>query len=362
MKSSPRRESHRRSLGNDRRRKSFLKGMQRRLFAEQLESRVLLAGDVLQNTDNPYDTDRNGVFSPADILHVINQLNRAGAPASGEGEGGTSPTYYNDVNGDGFVSPIDALHGINEYSYRAEGEGELVSFRIQAVDVGTGNIINTSNPSGPNFHPVVKGDDYELRVIVDDLRLPGGPDGNPDGVYAAYMDLLYQKLNTVVEIQEIQTLTFGNAPEGGTFRLSFNSLTTADIAYANPFVPGNEFVISSNIQNALNTTFGANRFQVTPVSAGDATQFSIRFMGQFGDTDVPLMTGNGAGLTSSSSSPPFPMTFVESVKGVYSPASFLAAFRFGAQYQSGKVANDGQLSPTVDPNRIDEVGAFYTST
>ena len=362
MKSPSRRESHRRSLGNDRRRKSFLKGMQRRLFAEQLESRVLLAGDVLQNTDNPYDTDRNGVFSPADILHVINQLNRGSAPASGEGEGGGSVTYYNDVNGDGFVSPIDALHGINEYSYRAEGEGELVSFRIQAVDVGTANIINTSNPSGPNFHPVIKGDDYELRVIVDDLRLAGGPDGNPDGVYAAYMDLLYQKLNTAVEIQEIQTLTFGNTPEGGTFRLSFNSLTTANIAYANPFQPGNEFVISSNIQAALNTTFGANRFLVSPVSAGDATQFSIRFMGQFGDQDVALMTGNGAGLTSTSTSPPFPITVVETVKGVYSAASFLSAFRFGPQYQSGREAKDGQLSPFVDPNRIDEVGSFFTST
>ena len=110
MKSPSRRESNRRSLGNDRRRKSFLKGMQRRLFAEQLESRVLLAGDVLQNTDNPYDTDRNGVFSPADILHVINQLNRGSAPASGEGEGGGSEKNKTDENKSSPAGNQDSWH------------------------------------------------------------------------------------------------------------------------------------------------------------------------------------------------------------------------------------------------------------
>jgi VCBS repeat-containing protein len=373
MKSS-RLSGRRRSSDHSRRRKSFLTGNTRRLFAEQLETRVLLAGDVLHNADNPYDTDNNGYFSPADILHVINQINEGSTPASGEGEESSSVTYYNDVNGDGFVTPIDALFGINEYTERAEGEGELVSFRIQAVDVGTNNIINTSNPSGPNFHPVLKGTDYELRVVVDDLRLAGGPDGNPDGVYAAYMDLLYPKLRTMVEIQEIQTLTFNNNPEGGTFKLSFDTdgagplaaLTTGNITYSNPFAPNAEFAIAANIQTALDTTFGTNRFQVSPVSAGDATQFSIRFMGQFGDTDVVLMTGNASLLTNSG--PPAPtITFTEAVKGVYSPASFLAAFRFGAQYQSGRSALDGQnlaAEPSfpVDPNRISEVGAFYTST
>lgn len=364
MKSS-RLSGQRRSSNHSRRRKSFLKGNQRRLFAEQLETRVLLAGDVLHNYDDPYDTDANGIFSPADILHVINQINRETTSASGEGEAGSSATFYNDVNGDGHVSPIDALYGVNEYRDRAEGEGELVSFSIQTVAVGTNTVINTS---------INKGVDYELRVVVDDLRATGGPDGNPDGVYAAYMDLLYSKLNTLVEIQEIQTLTFGNTPEGGTFRLSFDTdgagpaapTQTGNITYSNPFALNAEFAIAGNIQSALDTTFGTNRFLVSPVQAGDATQFTIRFMGQFGDTDVPLMTGNASLLTNSG--PPAPtITFAETIKGVYSAASFLAAFRFGPQYQSGKSALDGQ-SPAIetgfpeDPNRISEVGAFYTST
>src|SRR6185436_7162244 len=96
MKSSSRR-SLLRTLENGRRRKSFLKVTQRRLFAEQLESRELLAGDIMQNVDDPFDTDNNGVFAPVDILHVINQLNQPASTANGEAAASTA-TYFNDVN------------------------------------------------------------------------------------------------------------------------------------------------------------------------------------------------------------------------------------------------------------------------
>ena len=369
MKSS-RHSGNRRSLDNRRRRKSFLKGIQRRLFAEQLETRVLLAGNVLHNFEDPYDTDNNGVFTPADILHVINQINERPATASGEAPSGESSgtAYFNDVNGDGYVSPIDALHSINEYSDRAEGEGAIVRIRIEAVDVGTNNVINTSNPSGPNFHPITKGADYELRVRVTDLRV-GGVDGNPDGVYAAYLDMLYQKLLTNVEIQEIQTVTFGNSPEGGTFTLSFDangngsiepaSETTANITYT---VDGSapEITVANNIQAALDTRFGTNRLLVSTVSPLDPTVFTVRFMGQFGDRDVPLMTGNPGGLTPTSPAPT--IAFTETVKGVRDAISFREAFRFSPLYRSGREALDGQIDPFVDANRIDEVGAFFSST
>jgi VCBS repeat-containing protein len=374
MKSS-RPSSHRRTLEIGRRRKSFLQGMKRRLFAEQLESRVLLAGDVLHNFDDPYDTDNNGVFAPVDILHVINQLNEPAPSAGGEapGAGRSSTSYYNDVNGDGQVTPIDALHTINEYNTRAaEGAGEpIVRIRVQAVDVGTNNVLNTSNPSGPNFHPVTKGTDYELRVLVQDLRIGAPPDGAPNGVYAAYLDLLYQKALTNVEIEEIQTITFGNNPEGGTFTLTFDTdgpagpvapQTTANIAYslagANP-----DITIAGNIQAALNTTFGANRLLVSPVSTGDATRFFVRYMGNLGDRDVALMTGNPSGLTSSTSPPSPTISVAETVKGVYSANAFREAFRFSAAYDNpAGGANDGQLSPFVDPNRLDEAGSFAVGT
>src|SRR6185436_13558936 len=164
MKSSSRR-SLVRSLEKGRRRKSFLKVAQRRLFAEQLESRELLAGDILHNFDDPYDTDNSGTFAPVDILHVINQLNQPASAASGE----ATPMFFNDVNGDGFVSPIDALHAINEYNARsAEGAGEpLVRLRIQAVQLDKSPTTGLDVP----VTTLTKGTDYYLKVLVQDLRI-----------------------------------------------------------------------------------------------------------------------------------------------------------------------------------------------
>ena len=359
---------NRRPRGQESRRQSFLqRGRQRRrLFAEQLETRVLLAGD-LHNWDDPFDTDANGLFTPADILHVINQINdqsRAGNSVAG----GESVQYYNDVNGDGLVSPIDALHTINEFNVRAEGAGEpVVRYRVTTVTPGTNTVITT---------PITKGTDYELRVTVQDLRMAGGP-SPPDGVFAAFLDLLYAKNLTNVEIEEIQNIQFNNNPEGGTFTLTFDrdgagplaAQTTAPINYdlaSNPLNP--EVTIAANIKSALTATFGADRFEVTPLSSGDPTQFRVRFQGVFGDQDVALMTANASGLTSSTAPPNPTITITQAVQGVYSAASFLEAFRFSPQYPNGHSANDGQafadIAPAgpgpedypADPNRLDEVG------
>src|SRR5205823_351717 len=104
----------------------------------------------------------------------------------------------------------------------------------------------------------------------------------------------------------------------------------------------------------------------SPVSAGDPTQFRVRFQGDFGDQDVALMTANASGLTSSTTPKPT-ISIAETVKGTYSASSFLEAFRFSAQYPNGDSAGDGQpfndrgtTDPSddfpADPNRINEVG------
>ncbi|MFN0018363.1 MAG: Ig-like domain-containing protein [Pirellulaceae bacterium] len=380
MKSS-RRQSILRSLENGRRRKSFLKGTKRRLFAEQLESREMLAGEVFHNPDDPFDTDNDGVFAPVDILHVINQLNTPASAASGEGPGTSGQKlYFNDVNNDGYVSPVDALQAINRYNARAaEGEnGFLVTVTVQAI------ALDNDPTSGL---PVVlttipKGTDYYLRVLVKD----GRPDaafptaGQPNGVYAAYLDILYQRALTNVEIEELQQITFGNNPEGGTFRLTFDPdgtgplapQQTANITYtlggANP-----DLTIASNIQSALDATFGTNNFLISPVSSGDTTRFSVRFMGKFGDQDVAMLTGDASGLTSSTAPPVPTMTFSEILPGTYSADSFSEAFRYSPQYdQPAGRPLDGQFnqfgSPTDtvpypnDPNRIDGAGNFAVGT
>ncbi len=91
----------------------------RRLVAEQLESRQMLAADLqcLQNFVMPEDVDSNGLVAPADALHVINFLNsrRSGMTSVPEGK-------LLDVNGDGSVTPSDVLTIINSLNRHLSGD------------------------------------------------------------------------------------------------------------------------------------------------------------------------------------------------------------------------------------------------
>ncbi|MEO2021154.1 MAG: dockerin type I domain-containing protein, partial [Pirellulaceae bacterium] len=73
------------------------------------------------------DVNGDGAVTPVDALSVINDLNRYGARAVGFGaEGETAITESRlDVNGDNFISPADALLLINHLNDKAQsGEGE----------------------------------------------------------------------------------------------------------------------------------------------------------------------------------------------------------------------------------------------
>ncbi|QDV86367.1 Dockerin type I repeat protein [Stieleria magnilauensis] len=61
------------------------------------------------NDDNPYDVDGNGTVTPLDALAIINYLNIYGPGPVGPGD----PGYGYDVNGDGQVTALDALLVIN---------------------------------------------------------------------------------------------------------------------------------------------------------------------------------------------------------------------------------------------------------
>src|SRR5688500_16543974 len=163
---SPRRRGDRIRL----RRQSFLRG-------EQLESRLRLAGDTFHNTFYPQDVDQNFDVTPRDALVIINALNSGGArqlldPALSEAsatieglaEGESAPSQFMyDVNNDGNLSASDALRVINYLNAEAEGE-EQMEFRIQVLQAGT----NT-----PLTGPILKGTDFDVQVIVQDLRGPG---------------------------------------------------------------------------------------------------------------------------------------------------------------------------------------------
>lgn len=85
----------------------------------------------LQNTRLPADVNNDGQVTPIDALHVINEMARA-LPSAAEGESLLVSSYYVDVNGDRAVTALDALQVINELSRRVQptgtsGEGEQVA-------------------------------------------------------------------------------------------------------------------------------------------------------------------------------------------------------------------------------------------
>jgi hypothetical protein len=86
---------------------------------------------------------------------------------------------------------------------------------------------------------------------------------------------------------EIQTLTIGNAPTGGTFTLSFNGSTTGNLAYD---------AAAATLQTALTglASIGANNCTVTGPAGGP---WQIQFTGALAAQNLPAITANRANLT-----------------------------------------------------------------
>jgi hypothetical protein len=94
-----------------------------------------------QNPNDRHDVNGDGVVSPADVLFLINEINRGrggalpprtGTPPYGGGAG--EPPMWPDVNGDNNLTPMDVLQLINELNHQnpGEGEGELSSLHPAA--------------------------------------------------------------------------------------------------------------------------------------------------------------------------------------------------------------------------------------
>ena len=64
-----------------------------------------------QNPADPLDIDDNGSVIPLDVLIIVNELNLAGSYTFPPLQGTSPPTRFYDSNGDGDVTPLDALRG-----------------------------------------------------------------------------------------------------------------------------------------------------------------------------------------------------------------------------------------------------------
>lgn len=88
---------------------------------------------------------------------------------------------------------------------------------------------------------------------------------------------------------EVQTVTITGTPTGGTFTLTFDGQTTANIAYN---------AIGSAVQSALVALSNLNTGDVVVTGGpGPGTPYVVTFGGAKGSQDVPTMTASGTLLT-----------------------------------------------------------------
>ncbi|MFO0913885.1 MAG: Ig-like domain-containing protein [Pirellulales bacterium] len=159
----------------------------RRFWAEQLETRQLMAADtgVAHNSILPPDVNRDGTVSPIDALLVINALNRATGSAAAAGRAtSAAATASLDVNNDSVVSPVDALLVINRLNQAAaESTGPAIEVRLDVVNLASGEAVSTA--AFAEGAP----EQLALRAWVRDLA--NSPNG---GVRKAYFDLTWDKV------------------------------------------------------------------------------------------------------------------------------------------------------------------------
>jgi hypothetical protein len=172
---------------------------------ERLEDRTLLAADLnllpgFQNPIRQMDVNNDSHVTPLDALIIISDLNNNGSRALGSGvnggDGGTflaasdaPPKRFIDVNGDGAVTPLDALNIIHKLN---AAQNEKVSIRTEITDIN-GNIVETLSP----------GQDFQVRVFVKDIRQPEDVPGR--GVFSAFADVVFDETLVVTTIDPAVT-------------------------------------------------------------------------------------------------------------------------------------------------------------
>jgi PhoPQ-activated pathogenicity-related protein/acetyl esterase/lipase len=118
------------------------------------------------NENLPEDVNNDGIVSPLDALHVINELNQNGSYELPESKPDGETKV--DVNGDGWLSPADAIQVINTLN----ADDDSLSFELFLTDVN-GEMITNANLNEVFF----------INLGAEDLTPEAA------GVFAAYVDL-----------------------------------------------------------------------------------------------------------------------------------------------------------------------------
>ncbi|MEZ6088492.1 MAG: FG-GAP-like repeat-containing protein [Pirellulaceae bacterium] len=294
--------------------RSFKHRQVRRLMSESLETRQLLAGDLVATPLRSHhnylaaeDVNADFKITPTDALIVLNEIAKQGA---GElNPGNLAAEHFTDVNADGSLTPLDALVVINRLT---RGEGELDPMLSLELDV-TQDGVSILEPGTRNFEVVV-GERFDLEVKYNDLR----DAFNQFGVFSLYVDILATGIDAFRPVlSETQILELSEELENvssGSLRLSFDNApnVTVDIPTfsADSTVPTltnrPEVAIKNAIEQGLGR--GPNSVSVSQLTrSANSTnqqdeqgpfQYVIRFVGETDSfTDIPNLIVDTSSLT-----------------------------------------------------------------
>ncbi|MFO0870614.1 MAG: Ig-like domain-containing protein [Pirellulales bacterium] len=339
--------------------------LQRVLRAELLESRTLMAGDAnpWHNTAFRGDVDGDGSLTPRDALLVVNELNEGGArdlralivsnaAAGGEAEG----NYQVDVNNDGWVAPTDVLELVNALN-DPEGEPALMKLGITATKLdGTALPID----AGTGLPAVNVGESFLVQMVTQDLRV------NPQGVFAAYADVTFNN-KVAFDERETQLLTFNSAPNSGTFTLTVSvpgqaAKTTGSITYSktNPQTTRDNIVaalLAPGIGFFLPGEVIAEKPRPKSSGPSEGTNYAVKFGGRYADLNMPEMTATWTGAGSTTITVQQYNTWVTTP-----PVPTTPDFRMSLTYDMFRDAMTASLGEGANPNVLNEAGATTLDT
>ena len=136
-------------------------------FEQELDLDELNPAFNWHNENLSEDVNGDGSVTPFDALMLINELNRAGAYQLPLSKPGESPFY--DVNKDGWITPSDAIQIINVLN----GGPHSAAFSLFLTD------LNNEPTSSISVDEV-----FYINLSVEDISAAEA------GVFAAYVDLL----------------------------------------------------------------------------------------------------------------------------------------------------------------------------
>ncbi|MBT5883263.1 MAG: hypothetical protein HOH50_03455, partial [Planctomycetaceae bacterium] len=121
------------------------------------------------NYNLPLDVNGDNAASPIDVLLIIQEINRNGSYELPTPRSELVPPFY-DVDRDGWITPSDALHIINYLNFNEH----QVAFSFDFTDL-----------NGTPIASVETGSFFLVGLYTEDLSPV------PNGVYSAYIDMLY---------------------------------------------------------------------------------------------------------------------------------------------------------------------------